>query len=51
MQCDDEVINAIKNYKDFIKKETLAIDLEEVDLDRGEVDLNGHVGKIVITKK
>ncbi|SHH18064.1 Isoleucyl-tRNA synthetase [Anaerosphaera aminiphila DSM 21120] len=51
MQCDDEVINAIRNYKDFIKKETLATDLEEIDLDRGEVDLNGHVGKIVITKK
>ncbi|RVU54102.1 isoleucine--tRNA ligase [Anaerosphaera multitolerans] len=50
IECGDEVMNALSNYSDFIKKEVLAVDVKRSELDDGEVDLNGRPSKIKIEK-
>lgn len=48
---DEEVVKAIESGKEFIKSETLAVEVENVsELDAEEVDLNSHLSKIKIEK-
>ena len=47
--ADDEIAAAVKKHKDYIMKETLALNLEESDVAE-EFDLNGHKTGIAVEK-
>ncbi|EFI42149.1 isoleucine--tRNA ligase [Peptoniphilus sp. oral taxon 386] len=49
-EADDEVVEAITNYTEFIKAETLAQDIKREGFEGESVDLNGHDSKIKIEK-
>jgi len=49
--CTDRLKKAVENYKEFIMKETLGIELTFVDsLDTEEVDFNGELGKLFVER-
>ena len=49
--CTDRLKKAIENYKEFIMKETLGVELNFVEnLDTEEVDFNGEVGKLFVER-
>ena len=49
---DDEIANAISNFDQYIKNETLALDIERVEDNTLEVfDLNGHDTGIKVIRK
>ena len=49
---DDEISKAVESFKDYIKTETLAVEIKSVDNANFEkYDLNGHETGINITKK
>ena len=49
---DDEISKAVESFKDYIKTETLAVEIKSVDNASFEkYDLNGHETGINITKK
>ncbi len=47
---DELVDQAVKEYRDFIMNEVLALELEQNESANEEVDLNGHTGYIKIEK-
>ena len=50
-EADSEIKNALDNFKDAIKKETLADSLSYKEMDAEEFDLNGIIAKIQAAKK
>lgn len=50
-KAEDELVKALKEFEDEIKKETLADRLEEKELNGESLDLNDKSVKIEITKK
>ena len=49
---DDEIAKAISNFDEYIKNETLALDIERVEDNTLEVfDLNGHDTGIKVIRK
>ncbi len=50
LSCDDELWDAVTNHKDYIMKETLALELEKGDA-KEEFDINGHKAFLAISKK
>ena len=49
--CTDRLKKAVENYKEFIMKETLGVELIFVDsLDTEEVDFNGELGKLFVER-
>ena len=50
--ADDEIAKAVSNFDEYIKNETLALDIERVEDDTLEVfDLNGHDAGIKVIRK
>lgn len=49
-QADDEVKEAINSFEDFIKEQTLALEIKSQEVKAEEVDINGHQAKIIIKK-
>lgn len=49
-KADEEVEAAIKAHKDYIMKETLALEMASVDSELSEYDLNGHKTSIHVEK-
>ncbi|MGO1581373.1 MAG: isoleucine--tRNA ligase [Peptoniphilaceae bacterium] len=49
-QADDEVKEAINSFEDFIKEQTLALEIKLQEVKTEEVDINGHQAKIIIKK-
>ena len=47
---DDEVVNAVKEFEEYIKNETLAVSVELSDLATEEQNLNDHITKIGVEK-
>ncbi|MDD3199686.1 MAG: DUF5915 domain-containing protein, partial [Eubacteriales bacterium] len=47
---DEEIRSALIEYKDYIMKETLAVELNKVDSELTEYDLNGHKTGIDVEK-
>ena len=47
---DDEVKEAVKEYEEFIKGETLSLEIIEKDGLTEEVDLNGHTAYIDVER-
>lgn len=50
INCDDEVMNAVKAYEEYIKKETLTDNLAFGENDGSSVDLNGHEANVKTQK-
>ena len=49
---DDEIANAIRNFDEYIKTETLALSVERVEDNTLEIfDLNGHDTGIKVIRK
>ena len=49
--CSERLKKAVENYKEFIMKETLGVELAFVDnLNTEEVDFNGEVGKLFVER-
>ena len=49
--CSERLKKAVENYKEFIMKETLGVELTFVDnLNTEEVDFNGEVGKLFVER-
>ena len=48
---DEEIINAIAKFEEYIKKETLCNDITLVDNNSDELDINGHVMNISVKKE
>ena len=48
--CDDEVKEAIAEYQEFIKGETLSLEIIEKENLPEEVDLNGHTAYIDVER-
>ena len=50
--CDDEIAQAVENFKDYIKSETLALEINRVDDESLEKhNLNDHMTGIKVTRK
>ncbi|MGO3751898.1 MAG: isoleucine--tRNA ligase [Peptoniphilaceae bacterium] len=49
-QADDEVKEAMNSFEDFIKEQTLALEIKSQEVKAEEVDINGHQAKIIIKK-
>ena len=49
--CSERLKKAVENYKQFIMKETLGVELTFVDsLETEEIDFNGEVGKLFVER-
>ena len=49
---DDEIAQAVENFKDYIKSETLALEINRVDDESLEKhNLNDHMTGIKVTRK
>ena len=48
---DEEIVNAIAKFEEYIKKETLCNDITLVDNNSDELDINGHVMNISVKKE
>ena len=49
-ESDNEVVEAVKENEDFIKNETLALEIVDENTDTEEIDLNSHPSKIKVEK-
>ena len=49
-ESDKEVVEAVKENEDFIKNETLALEIVNENTDSEEIDLNSHPSKIKVEK-
>ena len=49
-ESDNEVVEAVKENEDFIKNETLALEIVNENIDSEEIDLNSHPSKIKVEK-
>lgn len=49
-ESDNEVVEAVKENEDFIKNETLALEIVNENTDSEEIDLNSHPSKIKVEK-
>ena len=49
-ESDQEVVEAVKENEDFIKNETLALEIVNENTDSEEIDLNSHPSKIKVEK-
>ncbi|MBQ4467375.1 MAG: isoleucine--tRNA ligase [Firmicutes bacterium] len=48
VDCDEDVKAAVEKHMDYIKSETLAVDLEFCDAEMDKYDLNGHKAGIKV---
>ena len=51
VECDGEFRSAIEAHLDYVKNETLALELDFASTDAAEVSLNGHAVKIALSVK
>jgi isoleucyl-tRNA synthetase len=50
VDADDEMKNAIMRHIDYVKNETLAIEVAFMEISEGEIELNGHNTKIKVER-
>jgi isoleucyl-tRNA synthetase len=50
VDADDEMKNAVMRHIDYVKNETLAIEVAFMEISEGEIELNGHNTKIKVER-
>jgi isoleucyl-tRNA synthetase len=50
VDADDEMKNAVMRHIDYVKNETLAVEVAFMEISEGEIELNGHNTKIKVER-